>query len=169
MNRQQAQLKRVLGYVLLGLLGLILIAKIAGGAGTGSGHSGAVADVAVTSGSEASFFRAVLADLGAPDTKADLASLEAWYPHENGSWPPAASDNPVNSTMTMPGSTVFNSVGVQNYASAAQGAQATAATLANGNYPGIVAALKSGRGLCGDPSLAGEFSTWSGGGYTEVC
>jgi hypothetical protein len=32
----------------------------------------------------------------------------------------------------------------------------------------ILAALRSGSGLCGG-SFAAEFATWSGGGYTEVC
>lgn len=121
--------------------------------------------VTVASGSESAFIRGVLADLGAPATSANMTSLASWLPHEG----TAAAYNPMASTLPEPGSTVFNSDGVQNYVSASQGAQATAATLANGRYPLIVAALRSGAGLCGDPSLAGEFLTWSGGGYSGVC
>jgi hypothetical protein len=123
----------------------------------------------VAGGSEDAFIRATLADLGAPATPADIASLASWFPHEYPSWPPWASNNPMSSTLPAAGSTTYNSVGVQNYPTAAEGAQATAQTLANGYYPLIVADLKSGRGLCGDPSLAGEFGTWSGNGYYGVC
>lgn len=144
----------------------------AGGHGHGSGHVG---NVAVTSGSEATFFKGVLADLGAPANRANIGSLEAWYPHEYPSWPPGAAYNPLDTTLTEPGSWAFNSFScgagvchVQSYPSATEGAQATATTLAAG-YPRIVAALRSGAGLCGNASVAGEFSTWSGGGYTGVC
>lgn len=118
---------------------------------------------------EDSFFRAVLADLGAPDTPGNLRSLEAWYPHEWPSWPPGAENNPLDSTLPMPGSSAINSVGVQNYPSAAEGARATAETIRNGNYPRIVRDLVNGRSLCGDATLTTEFATWSGGGYTSPC
>jgi hypothetical protein len=123
------------------------------------------AGVPVTPGSQTAFIAAVLADLGAPDTQADRYSLAAWFPHEG----TAARFNPMASTMPEPGATIFNSIGVRNYVSARQGAQATAATLADGAYPLILAALRSGRGLCGDPSLAHEFLVWSGDGYSGVC
>lgn len=126
---------------------------------------GVTTDAKVTSSSESAFIGATLADLGAPDNHANAASLASWFPHEG----TAAENNPMASTMREPGSTTFNYDGVQNYVSASQGAQATAATLANGRYPGIVQALRSGRGLCGDPSLAGEFLVWSGNGYSGVC
>ncbi len=132
-------------------------------------HGAAGHVVQVTSGSESAFIAAVLADLGAPATQANVSSLASWFPHEFPSWPPAAANNPMASTMPEPGAAVFNGAGVRNYVSATQGAQATAATLADGNYPRIVADLKSGRGLCGDPSLAAEFLIWSGGGYSGVC
>lgn len=150
----------------LAMAGVVLyVSSQHGGTGTGV-TAGAVR---VTSGSENAFIRATLADLGAPATQANITSLASWFPHEFPSWPPGAVNNPMASTMPAPGATVFNSVGVRNYVSATQGAKATAATLANGHYPGIVAALRSGRGLCGNPSLAGEFLTWSGNGYSGVC
>jgi len=134
-------------------------------AGAGLHAAASLHSVPVTGAGEDSFIRAVLADLGAPDTQADVTSLASWFPHEG----TAAAYNPMASTLPEPGSTVFNYDGVQNYVSASQGAHATAATLANGDYPLIVAALRSGAGLCGNSSLAGEFLTWSGNGYPGVC
>jgi hypothetical protein len=125
----------------------------------------------VTSGSETAFWRALLADLGAPSSQANLASLDAWLPHEE-PWPSLARWNPLDSILPEPGSWNFNTfdgdLHVQSYPDASEGAQADAATLANGNYPQITAALRAGYGVCGY-GFAAEFSTWSGGGYTEVC
>lgn len=128
--------------------------------------------VAVTSASETAFTAAVLADLGAPDTTANARSLEGWFPHEYPSWPPWADNNPMSSTLAMPGSWAYNHLpgggSVQNYPNASEGAQATAATLDDGYYPVITAALRSGAGICGG-GFAGELLTWSGNGYSEVC
>ena len=125
----------------------------------------------ISGGSEDAFMTAVLADLGAPVTAANIGSLEAWVRHET-PWPPVAADNPMNTTLAAPGSWAFNTfdgdLHVQAYPSASEGAQATALTLAGG-YPLITAALRSGAGLCGNWSLAGEFGKWSGDGYQEVC
>jgi hypothetical protein len=154
-------------FVLLGIF--LLIATTT--AGTSAGRhaaSKAVTSIVniVSSGSgDKAFVRAVLADLHAPETQANISSLEAWLPHES----TKAAHNPMASTLKEPGSTTFNSIGVQNYVSSTQGAYATAATLANGYYPAIVKALRSGKGLCGNTSLAAEFLTWSGNGYSGVC
>jgi len=155
-------------------VGLAVAAALVTGLGaktvTAAHHQGhAPATAVVVTGGETAFITAVLADLGAPDTQADAGSLAAWFPHEYPSWPPWADDNPMSSTLPMPGSWAYNAAGVQNYPSAAEGARATALTLEDGYYPDIVAALRSGGGLCGDSSLAGEFLTWSGGGYQGVC
>ena len=146
------------------VLGAAAVVVYAGGQ-----HAAGSGAAPVAGNGERAFIGAVLAGLGAPATGADVSSLAAWSGREFSSWPPAAAWNPMASEMREPGSADFNSAGVQNYVSAAQGAQATAATLAGGRYPRIVAALKSGRGLCGDSSLAAEFLTWSGGGYSGVC
>jgi hypothetical protein len=156
-----------------GAAGLVL-AVVAGHAHapSGAGVSGTqTAAVPVPGGSETAFIAAVLADLGVPVGKrsADITSIASWFPHEFPSWPPAAAWNPMASTLQMSGSTTYNSAGVQNYVSAAEGAQATALTLADGFYPLIVADLRSGRGLCGDTAIAAELLTWSGGGYSGVC
>jgi hypothetical protein len=74
---------------------------------------------------EAAFMSAVLADLGAPASQANIGSLEAWVQHET-PWPPVASNNPMNSTLAAPGSTAYNYLpgggSVQNYPAAAEGA-----------------------------------------------
>ena len=129
---------------------------------------------AVTGSGELPFIAAVLNDLGAPDTEANKRSLLGWFPREYPSWPPWAANNPMSSTLPMPGVTVYNTLQggghVWNYPTAGVGAQATALTLEGGDwYPRIVALLRSGAGLCGNPSIASELLTWSGNGYSEVC
>jgi len=127
------------------------------------------AAAAVSGSGEAAFWAAVLADLGAPATAANTASLTAWAAHE-GPWGSVGENDPLDTTLPMPGSWNFNSFGglhVQSYPSASEGAQATALTL-EGGYPLITAALRSGAGLCGG-GLAGEFGEWSGNGYWRVC
>jgi hypothetical protein len=159
------------GPVIAGVAFAVLVAATHPEAAPGAAHraeasAGRPAAAApVTSGSTTAFIRAVLADLGAPATTADITSLADWFPHEG----TAAANNPMATTMDAPGATTFNYDGVKNYPTAAEGAEATARTLDDGRYPGIAAALKSGRGLCGDTSLAGEFLTWSGNGYSGVC
>lgn len=120
---------------------------------------------------EVQAINAVLKTLGAPVTPANDNSMVAWANHE-GVWPGGPNKgglwNLFNTTLAEPGSSAYNSVGVQNYPTEAVGVIATVATLEVG-YPNIVAALRSGRGLCGNPNLAGEFNKWSGGGYSSVC
>ena len=118
---------------------------------------------AVPTGSQSSWARAELRTIHDPRTPADVASLVAWQNREGG----GGANNPLNTTQPEPGSTVFNSVGVQNYPDVAEGVAATAVTLRNGNYGDILSALASGGGLCGR-AFAG-LSTWSGGGYSQVC
>jgi hypothetical protein len=124
---------------------------------------------APTNASEKAFWSALLSAIGAPDTAANQSSLHAWYHREEPSWPPPFSNNPLNSTQPMGGSHGGGTQGnIQYYPDSLTGVKANAQTLTNGLYPGIVAALRSGKGLCGG-GLAGEFSKWSGGGYTSVC
>jgi hypothetical protein len=124
----------------------------------------------VASGSETAFIAAVLADLGAPDTSADQQSMAAWGARE-GCWGCVGQWNQWDTILPMPGSWPFNTfdgdLHVQNYPTASEGAQATALTLEDG-YPLIVAALRSGAGICGG-GFASELGRWSGDGYTEVC
>jgi hypothetical protein len=158
-------LKLILSAVVVGALVSWYKASARHGTAEAATDSAGIGTVSVTSSTETAFIKAVLADLGAPASKADVMSLASWLPHEG----TVAAYNPMASTMREPGSTTFNYDGVQNYVSATQGASATAATLADGWYPLIVEALRSGRGLCDSPSLADEFLKWSGGGYSAVC
>lgn len=86
------------------------------------------------------YFAAVLKLIKAPVTQKNIAWLVAWAGTEN----TTAGNNPLATTQPAAGATVFNSVGVKNYPSAASGVVATAQTLQNGYYPAIVAALQSG-------------------------
>jgi cell wall-associated NlpC family hydrolase len=108
------------------------------------------------------FAVAVLKLIHAPTSQANLAFFAAWA-HREGT---TAGNNPLATSQNMPGSTSFNSVGVQNYPTPAVGAQATFKTLTNGNYNDIVDALRAGTA-----SLTAHYpglSTWSGGGYDNL-
>ena len=96
----------------------------------------------VVKGFESNFFK----DIKAPNTQANREILEQWMRYESGSdsmrW-----NNPMNSTLRMPGSTSKNKVGVQAYKTVAQGAQADANTLLNTKgvgYDKIIDAFRSG-------------------------
>lgn len=151
-------------------------------AGYGTSHAATgskprpAGEAPVSGPGETAFIKAVLTDLHAPATDANVASVTAWVRHET-SWPSAAANNPLDSTLPEPGSTNFNTIvlanggviHVQNYPDAAEGAAATAATIANGSYPHIIAGLDDGIGLCGDTAAPADFTTWSGNGYSAVC
>lgn len=110
---------------------------------------------------------AILSALGAPATQANVNSLVGWFHNEGG----GGQNNPLNTTQSGFGAlTSINSQGVKSYSTPSGGAQATAATLENGLYPGILSALKSGNGLIGSTSAAvsQELLTWSGGHYSSV-
>jgi len=137
--------------------------------GSLTGSTGSTGGIQLVSASGSSgrfgsgFAKSLLATIGAPQTNANIASIEAWARREGG----GGANNPLNTTLSMPGASDFNSVGVKNYGNMSVGIIATARTLLGGNYADVVAALKSGNGLCGQ-SFAG-LSTWSGGGYSSVC
>jgi hypothetical protein len=154
------------------IIGVALVAS--GGAATPAvrhtvTHAIAGGGAPVTSASETAFIRAVLKDTDAPRTSANINSLASWFTREFSSWPPRAENNPMATAEPEPGDTIYNYDGVRNYPTAREGAEATAQALEDGYYPGIVAALRSGKGLCGRTDLAGEFLTWSGQGYSGVC
>jgi hypothetical protein len=110
---------------------------------------------------------AILQGLGAPTTAANVNSLADWFALEGG----GGQNNPLNTTMSGPGSTgSINSVGVQGFSTPADGVAATVATLNQPIFSSIVSALKSGNGLIGDTAAAVEsaLSSWSGGGYREI-
>src|SRR5690242_5737591 len=66
--------------------------------------------------------------LGLPVTAENIKALAAWAQAEG----TKAGFNPLATTQAMPGASSFNGVGVKNYASYADGLQATATTLTNG-------------------------------------
>jgi hypothetical protein len=134
--------------------------------GTGPANPNVVGQ-AVASGAgaagpaEVAFQKSMLADLGAPATTANLASLHSWFLHEEPGFPPPNAWNPLN---------IENiGGGFAQYSSSAAGAAATAAFITANGYNTIRLALMSGRGLCGFPGIASDLSRWSGGGYTSVC
>lgn len=71
------------------------------------------------------FTAEVTRELGAPVTLHTRRALQAELQAEGGD----ARYNPFNTTLRLPGSTTYNSVGVQNYTDAAQGVEATVKTL----------------------------------------
>ena len=79
---------------------------------------------------------------GLPRTRCDRAAVVAWIGAEgsNPAW-----HNLLDSTLPEPGSRPVNSVGVQAYTSWRQGLRASAATIRNGYYPGVLAALEAGQ------------------------
>jgi hypothetical protein len=105
-----------------------------------------------------------------PVTSANVTSMVAWENREGGAWSNSAERNPLNTAQTEPGSWAMNDIGnglgVQAFPSWREGFQANLTALFNGNYPDLIAALKSGNGLCGYHQ---GFATWSGGGYPEIC
>ena len=109
-----------------------------------------------------SWAEAVLSAGGWPKTEANIQSLIAWALNEGG----GGQYNPLNTTLSEPGATSFNSVNVENYTSWHQGVTATVATLQSSDYTDVTSALKAGGGL-GSGSYSG-LSTWSGGGYANV-
>lgn len=140
-----------------------------GGGNLGNQYSG---NVTLSSGpGETSFIKSLLLGIGAPTTQANINSLRAWISHE-GPWGSQGGNgnNPLNTSLT-------NSPGyigkwaaapvVSMFDSLSNGLTATVRTLQSGGYSDIVAALKTGKGLCGQ-SFSG-LSTWSGGGYSQVC
>lgn len=83
----------------------------------------------------------LLRKLHAPYWRGNRRLLSAWATAEGGS----ARFNPLNTTEPWPGATDYNSAGVKNYPSGADGIAATYRTLVNGYYPGIVRDLRAGR------------------------
>lgn len=127
-----------------------------------SSSTSVAAGVSVAEGgsSETAFQTAMLNDLGAPVTAANLSSLHEWFLHEEPSFPPPNLWNPLN---------IENGVGgFVQYGSAAEGAQGTAQFIEDNGYNEIRMMLLSGNGLCGS-SCASDFLRWSGNGYSSVC
>lgn len=91
-----------------------------------------------------SWAQALLGYLGLPVTSQNLTAITAWELAEGGNWFNSARFNPLDTTMPEPGATDMNGVGVKAYTSWAEGFTATIATLRNGLYGPILAALQKG-------------------------
>jgi hypothetical protein len=100
----------------------------------------------------------LLARLGMPQTAENVRALVAWQQAEG----TRAAFNPLATTQGSPGASDFNSVGVKNYTSYAQGLDATVTTLRNGRYGEILAALLDGRSASRLASAV-EGSPWGTG------
>lgn len=89
--------------------------------------------------SDDSFYKSILAGVGAPVTDNNLNFLYGWRQAEGGH----AAFNPFNTTQKATGATAYNSVGVKNYTSEEQGIAATIKTLKNGRYEVILSAMRA--------------------------
>lgn len=114
---------------------------------------------------EVSWAEAVLSAINAPATQTNIDTLLGWIDQEGDfGVGPGQHNNPLNTTLTEPGSTDFAGLPVQSYPTEQEGIQATAATLQG--YPDIIADLQSGNGIGSNASA--ELAEWSGGGYSSI-
>jgi hypothetical protein len=114
--------------------------------------------------SPTSWAQALLGYLGLPRTSQNLTAITAWELAEGGNWFNSARYNPLDTTMPEPGATDMNSVGVKAYTSWAEGFTATVATLRNGLYGPILAALQKGDGALAVAEAVAA-SPWGTGGF----
>jgi hypothetical protein len=110
-----------------------------------------------------SFMQNVLAQIRAPATAINVRNLQTWQRFEGGT----ALWNPLNDTDEHPGSTPYNSAGVQNYPTAPVGERATAGTLQNGRYTAILVKLRASAPLSqwNDVSVLEQINTWGTHGF----
>jgi hypothetical protein len=147
-----------------GLFGSLFGSVLGGLLGGGSNSGGSNVNAIVSGPGITAFAKGLLTAIGAPLTSANIASIASWAQREGG----GGANNPLNTTLGPSSATNFNSVGVKNFASLTEGATYSARTLLGGGYSDILAALRSGNGLCGS-NVSSGLSTWSGGGYSSVC
>jgi len=103
-----------------------------------------------------------------PLTACNVSAVTEWERAEGGNWGNSASANPLNTTLPEPGSHAINAVGVQAYTSWPEGFTATVATLSNGDYPGILAALRAGDNAQAVAGAVGA-SPWGTGYFSAGC
>jgi peptidoglycan hydrolase CwlO-like protein len=109
--------------------------------------------------------QAFLKSLGVPLTADNVAAVVAWEMAEGGHWYNTAYYNPLNTTQSMPGASVFNSVGVKAYTSWEQGLKASVITIRNGYYGGILDALARGNDAQAVADAVAA-SPWGTGSFT---
>ena len=122
---------------------------------------------------ELAWSEAILRAFGDPLTSANIVSMGYWMQNEAGH-PPygiVGANNPINVSEPGYGGTPIQNEGggyfLYSYPTVKNGIEAIVAYLNRPNYVGILAALKEGIGLS-SPSLASEFSVYSGNGYSTV-
>ena len=111
--------------------------------------------------------KALLVAMRLPVTADNVAAIAAWEMAEGGHWYNTAYYNPLNTTQSMPGATVFNWVGVKAYTSWKQGLEATCITLKNGYYEGILEALRRGNDAAAVARAVGA-SPWGTGDFSRL-
>lgn len=100
--------------------------------------------------SPAQFAVALLRQGQWPVSGSNVCAMMAWEAAEGGHFVSGASRfNPINTTQSMPGDSIFNSVGVRNYPDWQTGVDATLKTLGLGFYDAIRAELSSGDDAAG--------------------
>lgn len=136
-----------------------------------AGRAADAAGVGVPSGSSytpRSWAAALLSSGGWPQSGCNLAAVTGWEAAEGGNWDNSARYNPLDTTQPEPGSWPMNSVNVQAYPSWAEGFTATLATLRNGRYGGILAALQSGNDAQAVADAVAA-SPWGTGPFSAGC
>ena len=112
----------------------------------------------------------VLSKGGWPQTNENKLWLEGWMRHEGGAVANNATFNWLNSVEKEPGSHggVVGQGSIQAYATYETGIDAQVKTINNGNYPNIVAALKSGNPYNNADLMLPDLTLWSGHGKASV-
>ena len=109
----------------------------------------------------ADFLRAA----GLPVTTCNVNAVTAQEAAEDSN----ARFNPLDTERQEPGNTLYNSAGVRNYVSLAQGLTATVATLYNGAYPGVIAALRAGNNAEAVARAVWVPHVWGTQPYSAAC
>lgn len=108
----------------------------------------------------AEWAKAVLTQIGAPTTSANIKAMVSWAQAEGGNWKNSAKYNPINTELGQPGSTSMGGGSkVQSYTTWQQGIAAAAQTIKQPNMAPILAALKGGQG-CGALATALSKAPW---------
>lgn len=133
------------------------------------GSTISIGDLKITepSSSDKNFYKKILEEIGAPNSKSNLAFFYAWRQAEGAK----ATYNPFNTTQKKDGSTFWNCLkrsgsgcagGVRNYKSESDGIDATVKTLKNGRYKCIVDGLKNDIGAMKIAECS-DLKTWGTG------
>jgi murein DD-endopeptidase MepM/ murein hydrolase activator NlpD len=127
----------------------------------GGTQSAAVTQPVAAIHTPSDFSRALLAALGDPNTGPNVQAIDAWQAAEGG----FVHLNPLNTTQPAAGATIWNSIGVRTYPDWPTAIRATTQTLKNGQYRGILAALKAGNNPLAVAHAVGA-SPWGTGDFS---